>query len=326
MFFSRRVHAPTMTTIDEKRVYGDRAGKTRLYVATSVGAVLVDVSGGRIGGFGVAHRCSARDVAAANGRVAVATDEDVLFRDPTEDDTDADGTYEPTGFGPAVAVGVDADGWLAAGEDAGVARYDPAAGAWTGIGRAGERDDGDGGGDEEVRAIHGSLVAASDGVYRVAGTDGLDHAGLDDARDVADGVPLAATADGLYSLGNGWMRDRDGSFRAVVADPAGERAHAAAVDGVYARDADAEWTRVDLPTDELVVDFAYGEGATFALTEAGTLLVQADRLGEETDATDDADEVGTGARGGAGDGDAGGDGEWRPQTLGLDGAVSVTAE
>lgn len=323
-----------MPTIDEKRVYGDRAGKTELYVATSVGVVAVSVSGGRIGGFGVDHRCVARDVATAEGEgergLAVATDEDVLLRGRTDEgetgagDGGVNEAYEPTGFGPAVAVGADGDGWLAADEDGGVARYDAAAGEWTTLGRAGE-----GGGGEEVRAIHGPLVAASDGVYRVA--DGLlAYTGLDDARDVAGGVPLAATAEGLYSLGNGWMDELDGSFRAVVAD--GARAHAAAVEAIYARNPDGggeggdgsggggEWTAVELPTDELVVDFAYGGGATFALTEAGTLFVNADGLRADADGDESA-----GGADGRGSGGAGA-GEWRPQTLGLDGAVSVTAE
>lgn len=271
-----------MATIDEKRVYADRTGKTEVYVAAPVGVVAVDVSGDQIGGFGIDHRCAARDVAADGGRLAVATDEDVLVRG-------ADG-YEPTGFGPAVAVGFDGAA-LAADEGGRVARRvgDEGGDEWETVGRVG-------GGDGDVRAIDGSLVAAADGVYRAG--DELEYTGLDDARDAsADGVPQAATADGLYSLGNGWMEALDGGFRAV--DAGGERAHAAADEGTYAR-VDGSWARIDLPTDEPIVDLAHGGGAAFALTGDGTLLVSA---GERTDA--DADAV------------------WRAQTLGLAGASGV---
>ncbi|MFC6726919.1 hypothetical protein ACFQE1_21580, partial [Halobium palmae] len=63
-----------MTTIDEKRVYDDKAGKTQAVVATETGVVVVDVSDDLVGGFALAHRCTARDVAVHGGRIAVATD------------------------------------------------------------------------------------------------------------------------------------------------------------------------------------------------------------------------------------------------------------
>jgi hypothetical protein len=278
----------------EKRVYADRGGKLEALVAAGVGVVAVEVSDDLVGGFRVVRRCTARDVAADGGRVAVATDDGVLVGDydgrgdGETDDVDSaraddrtDGgdrrgeavSFAPAGFefGPAVAVAVRDGDVLAAAEDGTVARLSRGGpdgrdggeetGEWRALGNAGD-----------VRALDGSLVAAGDGVYRTTG-DALAHAGLDDARDVADaGVPLAATTSGLYSLGNGWLADLPGEFRVVDGD--GERAHAASVDGVYAR-AGADWTPADLPTDEATVEFGYAGSTTVAVTEGGTFLAAA---------------------------------------------------
>ncbi|MFB6140901.1 MAG: hypothetical protein ABEJ26_10750 [Halosimplex sp.] len=241
-----------MSAIEEKRMYGDRREETVAYLATGQGVATVRVSGDQVGRFGLAHRTTARDVATTEGAVAVATDEDVLLG---PDD------FEPLGFGPAVAVGTDRGGDVLAADEAGrVARYRD--GEWVDLGTAGE-----------VRAIADGFVAAADGVRRVDG-DGLVDVGLDEVRDVAvaDGVPLAATDGGLYRLGNGWLREREGAFR-VVAAGAG-RAHAATAEALYERDGDA-WRPVDLPVDEPVVGVDYGE-CVYAVTETGTFLVAAD--------------------------------------------------
>jgi hypothetical protein len=281
----------TDDSIEEKRVYSDKAGKVEVFVATELGVVTVDVAGDRVGEFGLDHRCTARSVVAAGEQVAVATEEDV--------DLAVGGVeFEPTGFGPAVAIGF-ADGHLvAANEDGWVARYEPDAAeggvdlteldaadadvaeklAWKTLGRI-----------DTVRAIDGPLVAAADGVYRID-EDGLTHTGLDDVRDVAGlGVPLAATGEALYSLGNGWIDVLEGNFRAVTSDGAA-RAHAVATTTLYARvddvsasdasggssgTSDSAWEAVDLPTPDPVVDIAYSTDAVFAVTEAGTLLVDA---------------------------------------------------
>ncbi|KTG08101.1 hypothetical protein AUR64_00545 [Haloprofundus marisrubri] len=268
-----------MPTIDEKRVYADKTGKAELFVAAALGVVVVDVSDDRIGGFGIDHRCTALDVASAAGHIAVATDERVLL-----DRGEGEG-FENAGFGSAVAVGFDGDDLLAADESGRVARRaidaadtDENSDAWTTLGEV-----------DHPRAIDGSLVAAADGVHRVDG-DALSHVGLDDARDVsASGVPLAATGSGLYALGNGWMDVLSGSFRVVASD--GRRAHAVGDGRVYARTDDDEWETLDVPVDEPLVGVVHGP-ATYAVTEAGTLLMD------------------------AGDG-------WRSQTLGLDGIAGV---
>jgi hypothetical protein len=185
-----------MGEMAEDRIYADRLSKTDVYVATGLGVAVVSVSNDRIGQFSLQHRCTARDVAADGDRLLVATDEDVL--------AGTDGAYEPMGFGPAVAVGRDDAGPVAAGSEGTVARY--AEDEWVTLGEI-----------EDPRAIAGNLLAGAAGVFRI--DDGLDHVGLEDVRDVAvDGAPLAATGEGCYRLGPGWTRDIDGDFRMVAAD------------------------------------------------------------------------------------------------------------
>lgn len=243
-----------MGEMAEDRIYADRLGKTDVYVATGLGVAVVSVSNDRIGQFSLTHRCEARDVAADGDRLLAATDEDVLVAaDPQ------DGAYEPTGFGPAVAVtaGRDDGGPVAAGPDGAVARYDGT--EWTTLGTV-----------TDPRALDGDLLAAGNGVYRLDG--GLDHVGLEDARDVAvGGAPLAATGSGCYRLGPGWTRDLDGAFETVASD--GGRAHAATTETLYER-TDGEWAERSVPVAEPVVDVASTEdGGLFAVTAAGTCLV-----------------------------------------------------
>lgn len=241
----------TADDIEEKRVFDDRAGGTELLVACAMGVVSVDVAADRVGRFGVTHRCHPADVAAGGGRVAVATDEDVLLRTREGDE------FESTGFGPATAVGFDDDAPVAASPDGHLAQLDPddTDRAWTEFGRL----------DAEVRAVDGRLVAAGDGVYRLPG---LDFAGLDDVRDVAAAGPLAATGEGLYALGNGWMDELEGAFR--VAASTGDRAHAATADAFYQR-GPGGWREVALPTAAPPVDVAYGE-VPYGVTDDGVVL------------------------------------------------------
>jgi len=231
-------------SIDEKRVYADRGGATTAFVATGAGVARVEVSADIVGEFALEARCTARDVAADDGRLAVATAEDVLV-----------GTgegFEPTGFGPADAVGYH-DGLLAAG-DGRLARYGD---GWETLAAL-----------DGVRAIGGDMVATADGLYRLDGTP----VGLGGVTDVTTaGRPLAAADDGLYYLANGWMTAVEGAFRVVAA--ANGDAHAATADALYERRG-GEWTAIDLPVEEPVAGVAHDD-ATYVVTEPGTFLANA---------------------------------------------------
>jgi hypothetical protein len=253
-----------MSSIDEKRVYGPDSDGTALFVASETGLARVAVVGTRIGEIELLDRDATHDLALHDGRLAVATDEDVYLGT----DTDA----ESTGFGETTAINSDGT-LLAAAPDGTVARR--TGGEWQNVGTV-----------AEPRAIDGSLIAAADGVYRCSDTD-CQHVGLDAASDVAaPGTPHAATAEGLYRLANGWLPVLDGSFTMVCTDRATTspgaigRAHAASAGTLY-RHADGEWTTVDA-VDREVVDVAYGSAKSgsgsgvYAVTADGTLLSETD--------------------------------------------------
>jgi hypothetical protein len=281
-----------MPTIDEKRVYTDNTGTETVFVASDAGVVAVSVSDDLVGGFGIAHRCRARDVAVGGGTLAVAAAEDVFRADLTETDDADDLRFEPTEFGPAAAVGFDGETLHAGDDDGRVARFEGGGGsdggddansdgaAWTTVGETGA-----------VRAVDGPLVAAADGVHRLD-ADGLTSVGLDDARDVAGRDPLAATGTGLYRLGNGWMDALSGAFDVASAAAEG-RAHAVGGGDLFARGDGGEWAPEPVPVAETVAAVAYGPTATYAVTDAGTFLV---RLPES---------------------------EWRHQILGLQGVTAA---
>lgn len=233
-------------SLSEKRVYADADRATTAFVATEIGVARVSVSDDLVGEFSLERRGPATDVASADGRLAVATPDDVLIG--------TDEGFRETGFGPADAVGYH-DGLVAAGGGR-IARFD---GEWETL------SDLDG-----VRAIDGGMVAAESGVHRLDGT----HVGLDDAYDVSTaGTPLAATRSGLYFLANGWMRAREGSFAVAASD--GSRYHAATDEDLYARgDEPGEWRRVELPIGGSVADIDYGDGV-YAVTRDGTFLADA---------------------------------------------------
>ena len=254
-----------MSSIDEKRVHGPNADPVALFVASETGLARVTAVGARIGEIELVDRDAVHDLALHDGRIAATTEEDVFLGIGAD--------AEPTGFGAATAIGSDGT-LLAAAPDGTVARRRD--GKWTDVGII-----------EGPRAIDGDLVAAANGVYRCSDTD-CQHVGLDAAADIAAaGTPHAATADGLYQLGNGWLQAVEGSFAMVSADRSTAdpgalgRAHAA-TDGALYGHADGEWTTVD-DVQKRVVDVAYtgtgGEiesGGVYGVTANGTLLSETD--------------------------------------------------
>jgi hypothetical protein len=260
-------------TLDEKRVYEGKQMGTQLFGACHAGLLEVSVSDALVGGFGLVYRGDVRDVAASDGILIIATDDDVLVGVTGKEDGDV--MFEPTGFGPAVAVSTRNDPVASDGDR--VARY--VDGQWETTVEL-----------TEIRALDGSLIAAKNGVHRLDGT----HLGLPGARDVDDaGTPLAATDDGLYYLGNGWMRAVElnaGPFHVVTSHTTDGRAHAAG-DRLYERrtgqggsdrvsgtqsispsggntGADADWSPINV--SGTVVGIAHTT-TTYAVTTEGTL-------------------------------------------------------
>lgn len=241
--------------LDEKRVYDGEERETTVYVASETGVVAVSVVAERVGEFELVERCVARDVDAGPTGVAVATETTVLL--------DAGDGFEPTGFGPATAVAVDGESVLAAAPDGSVERY--VQGAWRDVGAT-----------AGVAGMDGDMLATADGVYRAL--DGnLRHGGLASAVDVAAaGVPLAATGDALYQLGNGWLEVAEGAFAFVASDPGADRgtlgrAHAGTAEHLYAHH-DGAW-EVETGLERPVVDVAYGD-TVYAVSADGRFAAE----------------------------------------------------
>jgi len=225
--------SPCMQTLTEKRVFGSKFGTTELFVASETGLVEVSVSADQIGEFGLAHRGVVQTVAVDDRGVLFGTDDGVLHSDRDTDDesrTAQSRAFSPLGdaVGETVAVGWGPGGPVAADTEGVVFEWSKEGGEWHRLGETGG-----------VRAVDGGLVAASDGVYRLT-DDGMDHVGLSDVRDVAGhGTPLAATGDGLFTLGNGWQRVETEAFDRVASDGHGH-AHAIGSAGLFRRTGDDE--------------------------------------------------------------------------------------
>jgi hypothetical protein len=214
-----------MPTIDEKRVYTDSSETETVFVATGVGVVAVTVSDDLVGGFGVAHRCAARDVAvgtvAADRRtplvavdghspsarraplelVAVAAAEDVFVAPVDDADPENPGalSFAETGFGPATAVGFDGGEPYSSSR-----RAQPVDGdsllAGDADGRVARFEAGGGGGDE------GGGASATDGEWVTVGETPEVRALDGDLVAAADGVHRVRD-DGLASVGLDDARD-----------------------------------------------------------------------------------------------------------------------
>lgn len=254
--------------IAQKRVYDQTDERSRIGVASDVGLVIVSTSDDLVGEFGLAHRNPIRDVASIGpGQLAAATDEALLLFSFDGEALAEPSTIVETAVGRVTAVGITGNTIVVATENGTLRRASLALDDQHTLSL---REEWETVGELDVRAIDGEMIAAENGVYR-ATSDGLSSVGLDDVRDVAASGPLAATSDGCYRLGNGWLHELDGPFDVVAAGA--DQMHAAAGTDVYARE-DDQWTAIDWPVDPPPVAFAYGD-ATYAVTATGIVLVNA---------------------------------------------------
>lgn len=239
-----------MSSLEEKRVFEGGGTEVECLIASETGLVQAPVSGNRIGGFGMALRADVRDVAADAERVLVATGEGIRFGDTAS-------TLTSTGLDPGMAVGLEEGGWLAAVVDGRVVRVSD--GEASNLGQL-----------DGVTSIDPPLIGAAAGVHKVPG---LENVGLDRVDDVvATAVPRAATGDGLFRLGNGWIVDREGRATAVAGHHSGRAA--AILDGTLHQFLEDDWEATPLPGDSPAVDVALGP-ATYVVTDEGTLCVNA---------------------------------------------------
>jgi hypothetical protein len=272
---------------EKRNLFAEPREQTAAYVASELGVVRVDLAPDRIGEFSLVERCAATAVAASGSIVAAGTENAVLV--------DSGDGFQASGFGPAVAVGVDGTTVVAAGPDGEVGRLDRAASApgdWVTVGTV-----------ENPRRFDGGLLASESGVYRLRDGSELDAIGLADVRDVAASGPFAATDAGLYRHdGEEWRREYDGRASIVASD--GQRAHAIDRDGLLERSAGRSsgaegWDRRPLPDGTQPVDLAYG-ASLCAVTDDGEFLVAP--AGEQ--ATD-------------------GQGGWRSRSIGVRGVTGL---
>jgi hypothetical protein len=239
-----------MTQIDEDRVYAGGRREATLLVATESGLVSASVTGDRVGRFGIAWHGSVLDVCADGDRVVIATPDGVKAgSEPT--------TLDSTEIDSATTVGLTDDGWVV-GDSGG--RVHLVEGDQTRLlGHVGP-----------INAIAPPLIATDDGLYRLPT---LDDGGLSAVRDVTtDPIPLAATPDGLFKLGNGWIAAVNGDGSLVSGASTG--AAVAIVDGILYTLSDGDWRPLDPPTTASIADVGVGP-ALYAVTVGGKVLVEA---------------------------------------------------
>lgn len=239
------------------RVYEGETQPDDVYISTDSGIVHVSVANGRVGRFRIVHRCRGNDVASGSGILTAATESDVVVRRA--------GAWQQTGSGATVAVGVDT-----AGDRPALVAADPTdheitrlvdplhSDEWLTIADV----------DAPVRAIEGTYIAAGDGCYQFH-SDGIDHIGYDDVRDVgmADSLAFAATGAGVFRLPSGPCELAE-SLTALAVDSA-DRAVAAGEDGLWRRRHDGSWEFTEL--EPSIVDVCLG-AIPYAVTADGTFM------------------------------------------------------
>lgn len=267
---------------DERDLFGEERPTTVGLVASSMGVLRVELAPDRIGGFGLAERCTATDIATDGRTVVVGTDEDVLV------DVDGTGAFTPVGFGPTAAVGID-DGWIFAAAPTGqisrasVDQVDTATAQWDGLGTV-----------SGPRRFDGSVLAAAAGVVRTG--DDLDVLGPDDVNaqgpgnvvdvartgsgDAGDYTLFAASDDGIYRLsGDTWHRESERPVQRVSFEDGD--GFAVTDEGQVLHREDDSWVEVSLPDGKEAFDVASGE-SLYVITADGELLI-----GAESAATSD---------------------------------------
>ncbi|MFB6198963.1 MAG: hypothetical protein ABEI52_11970 [Halobacteriaceae archaeon] len=239
-----------MADIEEDRIFRDSKSPETLYIGSDIGLVKANASNSRLGKFGIIHRGEIHDLTVMGDRIVVATGEGVGIVEGE--------SIHNLGLGSADAVG-HLDGHILASTGGSLMRYRD--GSWREICYI-----------DEIRAIGGRLLASASGIYRLPSCK---YAGLGNAYDVSDAGPYAATEEGIFRLANGWVLEKEGLATAIEVS---NGRTGAVVNGKYL-ERDSDWFENSTPTEERIVDLAFGE-STYLVSAEGTLLAAESGSGE----------------------------------------------
>ena len=238
-----------MQSLDEKRVFApDRPART-LYVGTDRGLIALSVAGVHLGRYSMAIRGTVHALCATPAGVIAAVDDRV----------EAIGGAElpstmPATTGEVAVLGADAAAVWTATDDL-VTRYPCSDGGDPGRYRTGGA----------VTAIAPPFIGTTDGLLRYT-PDGLQSVGLEQVTALTS-APLVGTTEGLYTLGNGWMRQLEGHVLAAASHPSHS---AVATDtGIYT--GASGWAALDAPPAPSVA-LAVSADVVYAISADGIVM------------------------------------------------------
>ena len=238
-----------MQSLDEKRVFApDRPART-LYVGTDRGLIALSVAGVHLGRYSMAIRGTVHALCATPAGVIAAVDDRV----------EAIGGAElpstmPATIGEVAVLGADAAAVWTATDDL-VTRYPCSDGGDPERHRTGGA----------VTAIAPPFIGTTDGLLRYT-SDGLQSVGLEQVTALTS-APLVGTTEGLYTLGNGWMRQLQGHVLAAASHPSHS---AAATDtGIYL--GASGWAALDAPPAPSVA-LAVSADVVYAISADGIVM------------------------------------------------------
>ena len=238
-----------MQSLEEKRVFApDRPART-LYVGTDRGVLALSVAGVHLGRFSMAISGTVQALCAAPGGVVAAVDDRVEVIRDAELPSAMPATTDGVGV-----LGADATAVWTATDDLAI-RYPRTAGGAPERYRT----------DAPVTAIAPPFIGTTAGLLRYT-ADGLQSVGLEHVTALTS-APLVGTTAGLYTLGNGWLRQLDGPVRAAASHPS----HSVVATDTGLFTDDSGWAPVEAPPASPVA-LAVCADAVYAISADGVAM------------------------------------------------------